>query len=274
MTVRQWFRQMRAADFARDIPPALGGSLLTEWGHWTLFDTQREVDKATTGHYWTHDYEFWFSLRVDDVAMPVLLPRPLDQKPALEEQWAQTRPIFSSKVQTSSPLTFDDIHQALGNLTVGPLPSDKDFLANQRAFANYQWPFAEGFLEPAVPRRLKQYQYLLTADRRYPKSGFEAALLADDEESRRDRAGQIHEGQPPTADHVSCPVSQGLDPAITAPLDVEAVRRVFQPKPRVYFRDGWWWCSDGITRYQGLSAAAAIVDFFNHRGDPSATTRL
>jgi len=287
MTVRQWFREMRAADFARDIPPALGGSLLTEWGHWTLFDTQREVDKATTGHYWPSDCEFWFALELDDVAMPVLLPRPLDQKPALEEQWAQKPPIFSSKVPTSSrPITFDDLHQALALAPVREvLPSRleryRSILTSGRRYTR-EW--VEGswdiIIEPIEPQRDRAcyacskaagVEHLserhITHGRLEPcpresTSGFEAALLADDEESRRDRAGQIHEGQPPTADHVSCPVSRGLDPAITAPLDVEAVRRVFQPKPRVYKRDGVWWCADGYWRIRGETAAGAIANFF------------
>lgn len=60
-TVRQWFRQMRAADFERDLYSALardgvGGVdlyMLTnpERAAWTLFDTQKVVDRETAAHY-------------------------------------------------------------------------------------------------------------------------------------------------------------------------------------------------------------------------------
>jgi hypothetical protein len=81
-TVRQWFRQMRAADFARDVQrltamscqPELGGpfdagSVLRRYwavepwyGVWTLFDTQQVVDRETAAHYWKPTETFSFAL--------------------------------------------------------------------------------------------------------------------------------------------------------------------------------------------------------------------
>lgn len=62
VTVRSWFRQMRAADFARDSAKATS----TEGGFfwkvhpdlqgWTLFDTQRVIDRETRPHYERLEY--------------------------------------------------------------------------------------------------------------------------------------------------------------------------------------------------------------------------
>lgn len=58
-TVRAWFRQMRAADFARDVQfvSATVGpyffSVRKELLPWTLFDTQQVVDRETAAHYRT-----------------------------------------------------------------------------------------------------------------------------------------------------------------------------------------------------------------------------
>jgi hypothetical protein len=49
-TVRQWFRAMRAADFARDLPPCWKNPLIRLKGidyGWTLFDTMKVVDRIT-----------------------------------------------------------------------------------------------------------------------------------------------------------------------------------------------------------------------------------
>lgn len=51
-TVRSWFRQMRAADFARSIHP--NAPLFRIHGvdaEWTLFDTQKVIDRETAAHY-------------------------------------------------------------------------------------------------------------------------------------------------------------------------------------------------------------------------------
>ena len=92
LTVRQWFRTMRAVDFARAIDQrtySVHNLLLARPRPWTIFDTQAVVDRETKGHYSGYAAEDVYdavlgpgvpALRCEDT-LDGVLPNPMEQRP-------------------------------------------------------------------------------------------------------------------------------------------------------------------------------------------------
>jgi hypothetical protein len=111
-TVRQWFRQMRAADFARDRTFATGGPRAFEEGAfwwtptelrpWTLFDTQQVVERETAAHYLRPDLTTIYFVQDGRVVGRV-------ENVAIERS---VYPRFRSTVQSSSRgITLEDLQR-------------------------------------------------------------------------------------------------------------------------------------------------------------------
>lgn len=79
LSVRQWFREMRAADFERDVAfksKSLCGSFFVvqpELISWTLFDTQQVVDRETARTYdvFARSVIPWFRSQVVGESRPI-----------------------------------------------------------------------------------------------------------------------------------------------------------------------------------------------------------
>jgi hypothetical protein len=120
-SVRQWFRELRAADFERDIswsPRPL------QWSGapWTLFDTMKVVDRETAAFYLRPKRDELFFCyggrvvgKIEDIdwsGTPALL---MDVEPTHRDEYLgidrSVYPMFSSKVESARArgITIEDI---------------------------------------------------------------------------------------------------------------------------------------------------------------------
>jgi hypothetical protein len=111
-TVRQWFRELRAADFYRACELHIASD-------WTLFDTMKVVDRETAPHY--ADGATWFVHNgiivgvvdgIDWTGTPAVL---MGVEPTYREDYLgidrSVYPMFSSKVESARArgITIEDI---------------------------------------------------------------------------------------------------------------------------------------------------------------------
>lgn len=196
-TVRHWFRTMRAADFARSMgsPVSVGSYTVILRGQtvhiggdepWTLFDTQKIVDRETAAHYARPTSA---GLWRDLLHKSSHRGRPLESWDVRQHAWDDTNyyrdyfylgidrslyPMFSSKVPTPTrgitreDLRFDPtkVSTAIGCIaprtwrnTPAPCPN----CGGPRRSA----PAPETWAPGGAGRLLYHYISLLEADRRY-----------------------------------------------------------------------------------------------------------